>query len=549
MLFRGSTRKTLTSKNRDSEAAISPDNQWVFYTRAARRIVTGESRLARGSHAPLGVSSGAFLFAAVLMTSLYFSASSFGLALLAHPNGVAVFWPASGVAVGALLVFGRQYSAPIALGVFIATIAANVAAGRPVALTPLFGLANAVECLLTVGLAERFLGTNLRFDTLRRVVGIFLAAMVGAAVGAVIGALTIKFLGRADGPLIMHWNLWFRSDFIGILALTPLILGLHMLMRPIPLRDHVEGLILLGLVSLSAAVIYPSMLTEHGIEVSLPISVLFPPLLLLAIRHPLTYSPIGASLVAFITVASVVAQNAVVTEADILWTQATIVSMIVCSLSLSVLIDERRTGEARQRLLVRELDHRVKNGLTLVQAVVERSRETAPAIEDFYPALEGRIRSMARTHSMLSRERWQGLGLAELIETELEPFQDKAPDTLSGPAVMLGPTLAQSLSLVLHELSTNAVKHGALSRPEGRVFVGWQVETSARDSDGKELVIEWREEGVPIRREIGPEGFGTSTIRDLLEYEAGARVTLVFPHYGARCTIRLPIPAPEIEIL
>ncbi len=508
------------------------------------RTLIGEPR--RASRALLPDRPGTFLFAAVLMASVYYSASLFGLSLLAHPNGVAVFWPASGIAVGALLVFGRKFFIPIALGVAIATIAANVTVGRPLVLAPVFGFANAVECLLAASLAERFVGPNPRFDTLRRVIGILMASMIGAAVGAIIGAVTIKFLGHAEGPLVMHWSLWFRSDFLGIMTMTPLIFGLHTLARPLPLHDHIEGLVLLGLASFTAAVIYPSTLIEQGVEVSLPVSVLFPPLVVLAIRHPLTYSPIGASVVAFIVVASVVARRGLTTEFDIFWAQATIVSMIVCSLSLSALIDERRVSEERQRLLIRELDHRVKNGLTLVQAVVERSRDTSPSIENFYPALEGRIRSMARTHSMLSRERWQGLELAELIETELAPYQDLALDTLSGPPVMLGPTLAQSLSLVLHELSTNAVKHGALSRPEGRVFVSWQIETSPPEPERKDLVIAWREVGVPIRGATRAEGFGTSTIRDMLEYEAAAKVTLEFPHDGARCTIRLPIAGSDI---
>lgn len=512
------------------------------------RTVADEPRAPRRSQLLLRIGPGSFLVTTLLMASVYFPASLVGLALLSHHNGVAVFWPASGVAVGALLVFGRPYFAPLALGVAIGTIFANISIGRPPTLAPIFGFANAVECLVVAALSERFLGTRLLFDTLRRVVGIFLAAAVGCATAAVVGAITIKYLGNVEGSLLMHWNLWFRSDFIGVLAMTPLFVGLRALARPLSMRSHIEGLLLLGFVSFAAAVIYPSTFQKHGIEVSLPISVLFPPLLVLAIRHPLTYSPIGASLVAFITVASVVAEQAVATEFDILWAQATIVSMVVCSLSLSALIAERREGEERQRMLVRELDHRVKNGLTLVQAVVERSRETASSIEDFYSALEGRIRSMARTHSMLSRQRWHGLELGKLIETELEPFQDRSPDLLSGPTVTLSPALAQSLSLVLHELSTNAVKHGALSSPEGRVHVAWGIVPSEREPDAKELTIDWREEGGPILDRIGCESFGTSTIRDLLKYEAAAEVDLSFPREGARCSIRVPIPANDTKI-
>jgi two-component sensor histidine kinase/integral membrane sensor domain MASE1 len=488
------------------------------------------------------------VLAATLMTASYYFAARYGLALLAHPSGVAVFWPASGIAVGALLVFGRASFVPVATGVAIATMAANMAAGRIYALAPLFAFANVVECLTVAWLAERFLGTDLRFDSLRRVFGIFVAATVGTALGAAIGAVTIKILGEAKGPLLTHWHLWFRSDLIGVIAITPMILGLRTLAsREIPVRDHIEGLLLIGLVSATATALYPGAIGQHGAELRIPVAILFPPLLLLAIRQPLTYSPIGASLVAFILVACVVAQRGDITDVDIMWSQITIVSMVACSLSLSALIAERSAGEERRKLLVRELDHRVKNGLTLVQAVVDRSRENASSVEDFYLALGGRIRSMARTHSMLSREKWHGLELAELVQTELAPFQDASGDALTGPRILLRPALAQSLSLVLHELSTNAVKHGALSRPEGRVFVTWHIE-STELPDTKILVIEWQERGLPLTGEIGPEGFGTSTIRDLLKYEADAMVTLTFPEHGANCTIWLPLAPADLTL-
>jgi two-component sensor histidine kinase len=271
--------------------------------------------------------------------------------------------------------------------------------------------------------------------------------------------------------------------------------------------------------------------------------------LLLAIRHPLTYSPIGASTVALIMVASIIAEMPGATTGDILRAQITIFALVACSLSLSALIAERNAGEERQKMLIRELDHRVKNGLTLVQTVVERSRESATSIEDFYHALGGRIRSMGQTHSMLSRGKWQGLELGELIRTELAPYQDNSADTLAGPRVVLRPVLAQSLSMVLHELSTNAVKHGALSHPEGKVFVTWRVAQPHPQARAGMLVVEWRERGAPGPRNIGPAGFGTRAIRELLKYEAGAEVLLSFPEAGAECTIRLPLSTGDATLL
>jgi two-component sensor histidine kinase len=483
------------------------------------------------------------LLSTVLMAVAYYFSASYGLALLAQPDGVAVFWPASGVAVGALLIFGKASFAPIASGVAIGTIAANVVAGRPLELAIPFAVANMLECLTVAGLSEKLFGPNLRFDTLRKFIGIFIAAAIGSAIGAVVGALTIMVLGKADGAFLTHWHQWLRSDLIGIIAITPLVLGISALAsRQISARTHIEGLLLIALVSAAAAATYPNTLIRQGIEVTLPISILFPLLLLLAIRHPLTYSQIGASMVAFILVACIVSEQRIATDSDVIWAQLSIVSMVACSLSLAALIAERNAGELRRQLLVRELDHRVKNGLTLVQAVVDRSREHASSVDDFCAALGGRIHSMARTHTMLSREKWHGIELGQLIATELASYQEINSKAFVGPRVLLQPALAQSLSLVVHELSTNAIKHGSLARPEGRVHVAWHIEAANENADGIEnLVIEWQEFGLPFVGKIGPAGFGTSTIRDLLKYEADASVDLSFPTDGARCIIRLPM--------
>jgi two-component sensor histidine kinase len=412
---------------------------------------------------------------------------------------------------------------------------------------PFFALANVLECLTVAWLVDRFLGQDLRFDSLYRVLGVFLAATIGTLIGGAIGGGTLKLLGDADGTFLTYWQTWFRSDLVGVIALAPLMLGLRAIATErVSAREHIEGFALVLLLSVTAATIFPDAFRARGLSLDLPMALLFPALLLIAIRYPLTYSPIGASAVALVMVSSMVAQVAGAIEPEIGRAQVTIFATVACSLSLSALIAERDAAEERQKMLIRELDHRVKNGLTLVQAVVDRSRESAASIEDFYTALGGRIRSMGKTHSMLSREKWQGLELGELIRTELAPYQDGSTDTLAGPRVVLRPALAQSLSIVLHELSTNAVKHGALSHPDGKVFVTWHVTEAQPEGSANVLVVEWRERGAPGPRSVGPAGFGTRAIRELLKYEAGAEVLLSFPEVGAECTIRLPLSASDV---
>jgi PAS domain S-box-containing protein len=198
-------------------------------------------------------------------------------------------------------------------------------------------------------------------------------------------------------------------------------------------------------------------------------------------------------------------------------------------------ISERKRREERQQQLIDELDHRVKNSLAATAVVVERSREGAPSIEAFATALVGRINSMARTHASLSRNQWAGIGLRELVADELAPYRTEANTLIEGPDFVLPQRAARAISMALHELATNAAKHGALSRAHGHVTVTWK---RIRDSNGSaRLLLKWREtghSGVPTQQR---QGFGTTVIRDLLRYELGGRVELNFAPGGVRCEI------------
>jgi PAS domain S-box-containing protein len=148
-------------------------------------------------------------------------------------------------------------------------------------------------------------------------------------------------------------------------------------------------------------------------------------------------------------------------------------------------ITQRKEAEERQTMLVRELDHRARNLLAVVQSVLHLSR--ASTTPEFIAAVDGRIRALSRTHTMLSETRWRGVELGRIVEEEIAPFATGQSKQIAaeGPAVSLPPPTAQSLALALHELVTNAVKHGALSVPEGRLSLGWEVEPNALSALGR----------------------------------------------------------------
>jgi two-component sensor histidine kinase len=192
----------------------------------------------------------------------------------------------------------------------------------------------------------------------------------------------------------------------------------------------------------------------------------------------------------------------------------------------------------REAVLTGEFEHRVKNTLT-VATVIERARQDTKSIDEFLSSLRARIQSMARTQALLSQSRGR-VSVADLVRTELRPFATGANTSVDGPPVLLSPAASHALAMVVHELATNAAKYGALSRPGGRISVRWG------HSPARVLKIEWEETGGPRVAAPAREGYGSSVIRDLLAYELGGRVNLIFEPDGVRCTIELTANAGSV---
>jgi two-component sensor histidine kinase len=219
----------------------------------------------------------------------------------------------------------------------------------------------------------------------------------------------------------------------------------------------------------------------------------------------------------------------------LLW-RSMITIVAIAALSMLTLLSGRQAR--REAALMGELEHRVKNTLTVVATVIERAHDNTQSIDEFAESLKGRIQSMASTQNLLSQEHWRGVGLANLIRAELRPYATATNTIVEGPAVSLTQTASHALAMVLHELSTNAAKYGALSQPGGRVSVRWTL-VAAR-TPGATLRIEWQETGGPEVVAPVRQGYGTSVIRNLLVYELGGGVDLSFSPGGVRCTIQLP---------
>jgi len=204
-------------------------------------------------------------------------------------------------------------------------------------------------------------------------------------------------------------------------------------------------------------------------------------------------------------------------------------------------ITDRKRAEEWQRMLIRELDHRVKNVLASVATIARRTREDSSSMDEFLQVFDGRIQSMANAHRLLSRNHWQGVSLADLVRKELAPCASEGSASVEGPEVLLSPEATQSVAIVLHELVTNASKYGALATKHGRISVRWDWR---RDSQAaRRLLLEWVETGGSPVVPPGHAGYGTDAIRNLIRYELGGEVDLAFDAAGVRCRIELPSSA------
>jgi two-component sensor histidine kinase/CheY-like chemotaxis protein len=199
---------------------------------------------------------------------------------------------------------------------------------------------------------------------------------------------------------------------------------------------------------------------------------------------------------------------------------------------------ERDAAQKYQRFLMAELDHRVKNTLASVQAVARQTLGRNPEADAFV----GRLAAMANAHNLLAESQWSGASLNCIVETAVMPWSSRV--RLDGPNLALSSKVTQALSLALHELTTNAVKHGALSVPEGFVQIQWRVLSNG----DQKLALHWTEHGGPPVSEPTRKGFGTIVLERMLTSELEGSTERVFHRDGLECVIKFPLRGnPAIE--
>jgi len=201
-------------------------------------------------------------------------------------------------------------------------------------------------------------------------------------------------------------------------------------------------------------------------------------------------------------------------------------------------LTERKAAEDHQRFLMRELSHRSKNLLTVIQAIASQTVRSAASLADFQERFLQRLQGIAASHDVLVSQNWGGAPLAELVRRQVGPFAAEARVQLDGPDVSLSPQAAQALGLALHELATNCLKYGALSRPEGWVRITWLFECN--DSETRWLRLDWREHGGPAVEPPARKGLGHDVIERMVAHSLDGTVVLDFAPEGFRWSVSFP---------
>src|SRR5215470_608358 len=319
----------------------------------------------------------------------YFLAAllSYGLAL--QPEGLAVFWPASGVSSGLLIALGPRARWSVVSGVIVAVVADHLIMADPLRVGIAFALSDAAETLIIAGLIERYFGEDFSLDRLRHVLGMLAAAVIGTCVSGIGGVVASVLLRPPTVPILTIWEHWVASNTIGFIAVAPLLIGLSAALRQQPRSSElVEGVAALTTLAGMTAVIIS--LSQERWETVVPVAWLFPMLLWLAARCRTVFAAAGAFIVSITIVCTTVfhighfGDSSLPIEERILGAQASILVVALSAYVLAALFAERRESEARltsaNMMLERERSNKLMNLEAMAASISHEVRQPLTGI-------------------------------------------------------------------------------------------------------------------------------------------------------------------------
>jgi two-component sensor histidine kinase/integral membrane sensor domain MASE1 len=445
----------------------------------------------------------------------YFAVAYLGLQLASINPSTTPIWPATGVAIAAVLLWGYRAAAPIFIAAFLVNF---LTAGSPFT-SGLIALGNTTEAAATAYLMRRWAAGDHAFESAAAVGKFALICMVTTTISATIGVAALVAGGFAElGSAAPVWLTWWLGDLAGAVVITPVALlwlsgddsGLPSAASTCAGAYLVAAVV--GLVAFSPLFPQTPLRDPLGFFAVVP-------LLWAALRcGPRETASIAAILAGFAVWGTMMQGGpfgrATLNESFLLLLMF-VISTSIPSLALSADIRARQRTQQYQQLLLKELSHRVGNTLAVVGSVFRRSARHAKTINELEYAFQSRLMNLAATHRLLGEANWESASIKELIKAAVEPYcpPDYDECEFSGDDVRIAGQMVTSLTMVLHELASNAAKHGALKANGGKLKVVCALKEM---SLGRELVIDWQEVGVQSRSTSDGPGYGTTLINETI---------------------------------
>lgn len=472
----------------------------------------------------------------IVVAVAYFVTGWLGLQVPHYGEHVTLVWVPTAIALTAIVLTGPMVIPGIFLGCFSLNFTLEPALPGPAAV---IAIGNTVAPSLTGIVLVRLYAFRPQLDRLRDAFAYLGVGVVGTGgVTATLGALWLCTFGDAPwGDYSTVWLTWFGGEAAGSLIVGPLVLT--WLSAPDPFVTNPATPIEKTAMAVSVAVVSAIVLFYGEHLISLPSAFIFVfawILLRAGLRD--TFLAVGAVALALVVgtalgVGPFIVQSPRAGMLSLWMFLAAVGSAILIS---GGLVGERDRALHHQRRLLAELDHRVKNTLATIVALAERSGDDAVDLDHFRGRFIGRVRAIARTHEGLARSNWEPMNVGDVVAMTLAPFGNGGSDHLlaSGDTATLAASKVAPLTMVLHELATNAAKYGAWSQKGGQVAVAWTHTSDAT------LRLSWRESGGPALSARPAPGYGLRLIEGIIGHQLGGSTDLEFRGDGLVCTLHIP---------
>jgi two-component sensor histidine kinase len=465
---------------------------------------------------------------------IYVGLAKLSLALASiHPSASPI-WPPTGYALGTILLLGYRVSPAIFLGALVA----NVTTAGSISTSFAIATGNTLESLVGAYFINRWCDGRSTFDTPAGVARFALICFIPSTIiSATLGVGSLSLAGYADWSEFRSiWMTWWMGDLSGALVITPAIVlwGITPLRR-LERRELIQSCLIYAATIAVGLLAFSPLLEQSPTRNSLAFFVILP-LMWAALRRNQRDTATVALLLSCFAVWGTMSNAGPFVSGSLnesfLLLLTFMISVSVPSLALSADVAVRRRHEEHVNFVMRELSHRSKNLLFIVQSMANQVARQTDTFDDFWVGFSRRLRAFAETHDLLVRV--HGADILYLIRTHLAPFHNLGDNSVlfEGPELKLNPKAAEQIGLALHELGTNAVKHGALSVPTGVVTIRWGLETG--EAQKPVLRITWEEVGGPRIEQPQRQGFGDVVLTEIVPESLRGTASLAFEPKGVK---------------